>query len=280
MSCNQSDNVVSPQSENTKATDNHITDPNSPDNQLGFIYAITGKKGFNNGSKSWDNYAGYFVGQSTGTVYYDTIVGNGLGSFGTITLDIPNNSGYSPSYDFAFQSISWTDTKIVFRINTTSTYVFPETGRLKVNSNTGVSYFQNMSIVPYIYDKQYGQADWWVMKRTVENNLPHSNAEYHNIQGDIDPVDFTPTEHDLLSWGDGVHMAYIESVNSLYSSGNVITYYIDISESNVTYTRSYKTIIVKIHNNGGNQRFFVQGYDRYYSAYNSGNSSAVYCKVQ
>ena len=272
MSCNKSDNILSPQaSENLNSID-----PNSPDGISGIISTVKGKKGFNNGNKSWDNYGSYLA-SNIGNVYYDTITGNGLGTSGSIQFEIPNNSGYSPTYDYTFQSISWSDTRIIFKITPVSTYSFPETGRLKVVSNTGVSY-STVSIVPYIYDKQYGQANWWVMKRTVESGFSPSNAEYQNITTSVDPNHFTPAEHSLLSWGNGVHMAYIEGVNYFYESGNVIVYYIDISESNVTYTRDYTTIKVKVHLNGGGTKFLVSGYDRYYSQYP--HSSALFAKAQ
>lgn len=111
--------------------------------------------------------------------------------------------------------------------------------RFRVNVGATSYTTPTFSVVPFIYTRQYHQCTWFVIKRLIELGYPPENARYSNINSAID-VNYVPKEHDILSWGNNVHQAFIEQVGKLeefdWNLDKVTTYTLTITEANIAFT--------------------------------------------
>lgn len=245
------------------------------------ISSISGTIGFNT-SNAGNSFGTYYIAELNGGSLI-TINGNNFGNIkGSSSLFFERNSGnvWSTAPNYTLTVTSWTNTIIVVNLKTNTNSIPIQIARFRIVTSGGTGSIQ-LSVVPYIWTRQYHQCTWWATKRSLENGIAGFNSYYSNVNKTIN-ANYIPTAKDLLSWGtspaSGYHTAYIESVNVSSESGNVARYDIRISEANVPLSSNgnttgpvYYTTTVKIKNTNG-VKSFVSGFNKYRSTLTAGAS--------
>ncbi len=215
--------------------------------------------------------------------YIKSIHGNGVGSkitinglnFGTVqgTVSIEKLDGTSwvapLRYTTAVVANSWKDKSIQIYLASGLTAEPMASARLKITTSDGRICYRNLRVVPYILNRQYMQCTWHCIKRTLESGLASWTPAYSTLTNIT--ASYTPTAHDVLSWGINIHQAYIENVVTTPETGGVTRYDLTISESNAPTRNNGNTVLpvrvsttIKIRTVNG-VRSFVAGFGLYRS---------------
>jgi len=275
MSC-KNDNITSIDNTSILNTSLEIKDVLPPS-----INSVTGGKGYNT-SNAANSFGTYFIAELNGGSSI-TINGSNFGNIkGSSSLFFERSSGniWSTAPNYTLTVTSWTNNRIVVNLKTNTNSIPFQIARFRIVTSGGTGSIQ-LSVVPYIWTRQYHQCTWWATKRSIENGIAGFNSFYSNVNKTIN-ANYIPTAKDLLSWGtspaSGYHTAYIESVNVSTESGNVTRFDIRISEANVPLSSNgnttgpvYYTTTVKIKYTNG-VKSFVSGFNKYRSTLTAGAS--------
>lgn len=205
-----------------------------------------------------------------------TLNGKNFGtSKGSVVLEKASGSSWSTTSSYSTSIVSWSNTKIVFKLYSNLNSEPIQSARFKVIfQNKSIATSKTISVVNSTLGRLFGECTYHAITRTLQSGLAGWTGAYSNAKAITITANYVPTNHDVLIW-DGKHQAYIESVKTS-KSGNITTYVLNISERNVTGSTpggGFSTAIVtrsttvKINTN---TKRFVSGYSEYSSTLRTG----------
>lgn len=246
----------------------------APSASIPIISAVSGSYGSSipNSHPLYNSYL--LASYSTGSQL--TLSGSNFGtSQGSVLLEKGSGNSWGSTSSYSTSIVSWSNTKIVFKLYSTLTSEPIQSARFKVNlPNKSIAISKTTSIVNSTLGRLYGECTYHVIVRTLQCGLAGWTGAYSNANAVSITASYVPTKNDVLIW-DGRHQAFIESV-STSKSGNITTYVLNISERNVSGTTSgggYSTAVVNYTTTvkvNTLTKSFVSGYFSYRSTLKSG----------
>jgi hypothetical protein len=245
------------------------------------ISGITGSKGFDVTNSPTISYGTYYIADYNNSSVI-TITGSNFGdtqaTTSSVVFEKQNTDGtWSVPSSYTVSIDSWKKATIKIKLKSNLNSVPIATARLRVVMATGNSNNVTLSVVPWIYGRQYLQCTHHAIKRTIET-LGASYAWTGAYTGAtaID-ANYVPTAYHVLNWG-APHQAFIESVDVTDESTSVKKYSLTITECNVptqangyVYTPvTYNTVIKIKTASNGTTKSFVSGYGTYRSTLTAG----------